>query len=233
MQKVRILTYHRIGIPRGGRSERLTVPPMRFRRQLDLLRALRMRFIDLDTTAKWLEGGDDSPGRALVLSFDDGYAELCEHALPLLLRRGIPAIVFLVAERRRDEWMDWGERGAFPLMDWPRIREFSQAGIEFGSHTLSHADLTRLEPSRLLTEVADSRRRIEDQLGRVVRHFCYPYGRHDERVVEAVREAGYRTACTTVRGAVRPDADPLRLPRLTVGKRMGLGRFWLRVGLRH
>ena len=76
-------------------------------------------------------------------------------------------------------------------------------------------------------------KRIEDELGRPVRHFAYPYGKHDQRVVDAVREAGYVTACTTVRGAVREGADPFLLPRLTIGKRMGMARFLLRLTIRH
>ena len=74
--------------------------------------------------------------------------------------------------------------------------------------------------------------RIEDELGTEVRHFCYPYGDFDDRVVAAVGEAGYTTAVTTRRGAVRSGADPLRLPRLTVGKRMGIVRFLVRVTVR-
>ena len=65
-----------------------------------------------------------------------------------------------------------------------------------------------------------------------MRHFCYPYGAWNERVVDVVRQAGYVTACTTSKGSVRLDTDPLRLPRLTVGKRMGMCRFLLRLTVR-
>ncbi len=233
MSKVRILTYHRIGIPRSGRTERLTVPPARFARQIGLMRLMRTRFGNLDETAAWLRGERQPAGRPVVLTFDDGYADLCETAMPLLIERGIPALVYVVAHGRQDAWMDWGAPGPLALMDWNQIRDLARCGIEFGSHSCTHADLTQLAPGDLAAEVGDSKKAIEDQLGRAVRHFCYPYGAHDQRVVAAVRQAGYLTACTTRRGALRADADPFRLPRLTVGKRMNLTRFWLRLNVRH
>ena len=233
MDKARILTYHRVGIPRTGRYERMTVPPGRFARQMGVMRLLRYRFSDLDAVAAWLKGEHPRIGRPIVLTFDDAYADLYDHACPLLLARGVPAVVFVVAGREADVWMERGENGPLPLMGWPQVREMADAGIVFGSHTLTHARLTRCSQRELEREVADSKKMIEDRTGRQVRHFCYPYGDCDDRVVDAVREAGYVSACTTRKGAVLPGADPLRLPRLTVGKRMGMRRFLFRLMLRH
>lgn len=231
MPKVRILTYHRVGVPRHGRSERLTVTPERFRGQLAALRALRFRVGDLDETRAWLDGAG-GPGRRVVLSFDDGYADLCTHALPRLQERGLPAIVYLVAERNTDDWQSWGERGPLPLMGWSQIREWAGRGVSFGSHSLTHPLLTGLDDASLRAEVTDSKKLLEDRLGTAVHHFCYPYGDCDERVVAAVREAGYRTACTTRRGNVRAGADPLQLPRISVGKDHGMRSFLTRLLLR-
>jgi peptidoglycan/xylan/chitin deacetylase (PgdA/CDA1 family) len=233
MAKIRILTYHRVATSRTGGTERLTVPPHRFAQQIRLLRLMRTVFCDLDTCAAWLRGDTEDIGRPVVLSFDDGYAELCEHAMPLLVAHAIPAAVYLVADRQHDTWMDWGEQGSLPLMDWARIRELAAAGIIFGSHSLTHPDLTQLGAEKLAAEVGDSKKLIEDRIGLEVRHFCYPYGAHNPRVVDAVENAGYATACVTRRGAVSRDSDPFRLPRLTVGKRMGLLRFGLRLTVRH
>ena len=129
--------------------------------------------------------------------------------------------------------MDWGERRPLELLSWAQIRELSDAGIQFGSHSLTHPDLTRLEPPALVAEVRDSKKRIEDRIGREVRHFCYPFGGQSPAVIAAVRDAGYTSACTTRRAAVQVGEDPFRLPRLSVGKRMGLGRFYLRLSFRH
>ncbi|MCD6416962.1 MAG: polysaccharide deacetylase family protein [Planctomycetes bacterium] len=109
----------------------------------------------------------------------------------------------------------------------------ARSGICFASHTLTHPHLTSCTDSKLRQEVEDSKKIIEDELGRRIEHFCYPYGDYDERVIHAVRRAGYRTACTTNRGAVVKGTSPFELPRLTVGKRMHMQRFLLRVMIRH
>jgi len=233
MGKCHILTYHRIGIPRGASWERLTVPPERFGRQLRLLRQMGFECRGLDAALAWVAAGQGTGRKPVVLTFDDGYEDVYRHALPLLVEERIPATMFLVAQRRTDEWVDWAGKEHFPLAGWDQVREMAAAGVTFGSHTLTHARLTECDDGRLRAETADSKKVIEDALGREVRHFCYPYGAFDERVVEAVREAGYATACTTVKRAVRPGADPLRLPRINIGKRMGTAHFVLRMLVRY
>jgi len=232
--KVRILTYHRIGVPRGGRSyEALTVPPGRFAVQIGLLQRLGYHITGLDEVAAWLGNRRPLRSRPTVLTFDDGFADLYEHAFPRLARAGVPAVVYLVSDLREDVWRRESSPESLRLLDWRRIVEMADAGIVFGSHTRTHPRLTECTPDQLRAEVLDAKKIIEDHLGREVKHFCYPFGAYDERVVDAVREAGYATACTTRRGVVRQGADPLRLPRLTIGKRMGVVRFLLRITVRH
>lgn len=233
MEKYRILTYHRIGIPRTRRYEKFTVPPWRFARQAGILQLLGYQFLSLDNVASWLKGEQKKAGRPVVLTFDDGYEDLYDHAFPVLRAQQITAVVFLVVERQIDAWNNWGDKGPLNLLSWPKVKEMSDAGIVFGSHTLTHPHLTRCNEKDLRAEVTDSKKIIEDRLGREVRHFCYPYSDYDERVEDMVREAGFATACTTQKGAVLAGTDPLRLPRLTVGKRMGLHRFLLRLMFRH
>ena len=232
-EKVRVLTYHRIGAPRGGKSyEALTIPPQRFRRQLAVMRWLGRNFVGLDEVAAWLGNGPAMPPRATVVAFDDGFGGLYEHAFKPLVESGIPAVVYLLSDLREDAWRRAKSPQPLKLLDWPRIKEMADAGIVFGSHTRTHARLTECAPEDLRSEVVDSKKIIEDRLGREVRHFCYPFGAFDDRVVGAVGEAGYATACTTRRGTILHGADPLRLPRLTIGKRMGLLRFLLRITIR-
>jgi len=232
-KKVRILTYHRVGVPRGGRSyEALTVPPNRFKQQIALLRYMGYHLTDLDQVGAWLGDGRSLPARTTVLTFDDGFDDLYEYAFPLLAQAHTPAVVYLVSDLHEDGWRRRKSPNPLKLLGWPHIREMAEAGITFGSHTCTHARLTECSGQELRREVVDSRKAIADQLGSEVRHFCYPFGAYDDRVVAAVREAGYVTACTTVRGAVPHGADPLRLPRLTIGKRMGIVRFILRTTIR-
>ena len=217
-----------MGVPRTGRTERLTVTPERFRLQTALLRRLRWTPTDLNVVHHFLDKGAIPP-RYYVLTFDDGFADLYDHVLPLLAERSMPAVVYVVADRQRADWMDWGPLGPHRLLSWSQIAELAHAGITIGSHGRTHTDLRACSARRLDDEVRGSRRLIEDKLGEPVHHFCYPYGYVNEAAVHAVRRAEYTTACTTERGMVEAGADPLQLPRLTVGKNMRTVRFAKRI----
>jgi peptidoglycan/xylan/chitin deacetylase (PgdA/CDA1 family) len=233
MTKFRILTYHRIGVPRRGSFEALTVPPQRLAQQLRIVQMLRYEFLGLDDLCLWFAGEQKMAKRPVVITFDDGYGDIYEHAFALLQAWRLPAVVFLVANRKADSWREWGDQGPLQLLSWSQIKVMAAAGIVFGSHSLTHARLSRCNAEQLRAEVIDSKKMIEDQIGRRVNHFCYPYGDFDQRIQQAVQAAGYDTACTTARGAVLPGTNPWQLPRLAVGKRMRLERFLLRLVIGH
>ena len=107
-------------------------------------------------------------------------------------------------------------RATPPLMSASRVRELHRAGVDFGSHGLSHQRLAQIDPDVARQEVSDSRHRLEAVLGAPVRHFCYPFGSYDEAVVAMVAEAGYLSATTCDRAAAYPGQDLLRLPRKAI-----------------
>jgi len=103
-----------------------------------------------------------------------------------------------------------------PLMDEAQIRQWLQAGHAIGSHTLTHARVTRLSVRDAREEIFASKKKLEDTFGVAIEHFCYPYGDWNEAVRDLVAEAGYRTACTTAFGVNTPATPPLALRRLAV-----------------
>ncbi len=109
------------------------------------------------------------------------------------------------------------------MMTPDQLRDLRRRGHEIGSHTLTHPLLPGLDDRELAVEIAGSRRRLESWLGEPVRGFCYPNGDLDQRVVEAVRRAGYEYACTTVPGRNLPAADRLRLRRIDMNPRRTVG----------
>lgn len=127
MQEVRILTDHRVDLPRGARCERLTVPPDRFSRQLAALRMLGYDFSTQDAVAQWLRGERERIGRPVVLSFDDGYEGLYRHVFPLLSEHGTPALIFIVPNMRLDRWIDWGGRGPWSCSRGSRFAGWLEA----------------------------------------------------------------------------------------------------------
>ena len=99
------------------------------------------------------------------------------------------------------------------MLAWSEIEEMRQCGIDFGAHTLTHPDLTRLSRSQIRMEVYDSKAIIEDRLGIPVTAFAYPYGRCHQRSYEIVSQC-FDCACTDSLGLVRAGSDPFALERV-------------------
>lgn len=206
-----VLTYHKLGPrPSGVRLKGLYVSAQTFSRQL---RELRAAGFETGTLSQW----DATPPRQVILTFDDGYSNVLRHGMHPLAEHGFRAIQFLPVNflGKRNEWDVAAGEAPEAIMDVGEVREWISAGHEIGSHTLSHPFLTRVSREEAREEIAASRRKLEDLFGRTILHFCYPYGDCDDYVRELVREAGYKTACTTEWGVNPPGASSFALKRLT------------------
>ena len=233
--RVPIFFYHRIGpLTAGELSRRLTVTPERFGFQMWLMEKIGYRTITMNELADAVDAGH-VPRKRFVISFDDGFADLYQYAMPVLERHGFTAIVYLVASRvgETDRWDEGLGFPLQPLLTWDQIRSMAQRRIEIGSHTCSHPRLTELDSARLAEELGDSKKAIENYLQKPVQHFCYPYGAHDVRVVAAVQSAGYRTAVTTMRGRSAAGASMLALPRVKISKGTGNLRFTINLAFKY
>jgi peptidoglycan/xylan/chitin deacetylase (PgdA/CDA1 family) len=202
-----LLGWHRVDGAPGG----LSTSPEEFRRHLDLLEEWGATVVDLDTAVA------DPPPRAVVLTFDDGYASVADTAWPLLKVRGWPALLYAVAG-----YLDGGER--FPwderapgdtarLLDARGLADLAADGMAVGSHTVTHRWLPHLPPGVVRDEVRTSRERLQDLLQRDVTTFSYPMGGWDAGVRRAIAGAGYATAVTVDRGRNTAATDRLALRR--------------------
>lgn len=168
--------------------------------------------------------------RGLIgLTFDDGYEDFLDTALPVLKRFGFSATVFAVAGRLGEE-NSWEHRGEptprLRLLDAEGIREVSRQGMEVGSHTMSHPRLSGLDAGTLDTELNESRRVLGVILGTPVEGFCYPYGNLDGAAVQAVRRAGYAYGCATKK---QVENDVYDWPRIFAGQRDFSLKLWLKL----
>ena len=186
------LMYHSVA---SGQDDpyQLTVRPERLGKQLCSLRRLGRTGVSVSTLLEARQRG--SQERLVGLSFDDGYADFAENALPVLQRYGFTATLFVIAGRLggSNEWDSKGPRKALLTAD--QVREVAAAGVEIGSHGLHHVSLPTVGDSDLASEIQESRRILQELTGQEVRGFCYPYGHLDERAVKAVEAAGYDYAC--------------------------------------
>lgn len=174
--------YHRINEPDPASS--LIVSPGSFIRQINWLEKKAFRFLSLDEV---MDQGAKSHlwERSVALTFDDGFRDNFENAFSILIQRKKKAALFVV--------VNWVDREDF--LNWREIRKLADSGITIGSHSLSHRWLPDISDTKeLKSEIFDSKKRIEDEIGKEVKHFCYPVGGVDERVAGEVKRAGYRAA---------------------------------------
>jgi peptidoglycan/xylan/chitin deacetylase (PgdA/CDA1 family) len=168
-----------------------------------------------------------SDGRTVAITFDDAYESVFELARPILDDVGFPATVFVPTDYPArlgqpmawdgiDTWLDGPYERELRPMSWEQLGVLAEAGWEIGSHTCSHPRLPSLGDELLRRELFESRSMVAERLGRPCGTLAYPYGDHDERVVEAARAAGYAAAGTL----------PGRLPR---AQRLA----WPRIGIYH
>jgi peptidoglycan/xylan/chitin deacetylase (PgdA/CDA1 family) len=187
-----------------------------FRRQLDRLEEWGAVVLPLDEAVAQLQART-LPERAVVLTFDDGYASVVERAWPELLERGWPATLFVVSgyvgTRLRFPWdIDVDDETA-RLVTGRQLTEALGSGLDIGSHTVSHPWLPTTAPETRSWELLESRLSLQDLLGVPVRSLAYPTGGWNAAVRRATEEAGYTVGVTVDRGLNPPSQDTLALRR--------------------
>lgn len=204
---VTILIYHRVG---GMSPDERDLDPGDFAAQMDVLADTDV--VSLAEALRRLESGDRRPG--VVLTFDDGFADIYHNAWPLLRERRLPFTLYLASRYvgQRMRWEGSTAKGDGAALSWLQIREFVESGLcTVGNHTHSH-----VPPDRLTTEELDlCSAVIEEQLGLRPEHFAYPWGVPAEHLEDELRHR-FRSAATGMVGRNLPGADPLRLRRIPV-----------------
>jgi peptidoglycan/xylan/chitin deacetylase (PgdA/CDA1 family) len=210
---VSVLLYHHVGPDRPGTNRSLTTPPQRFRRHLQWMRQERWSVLAPSAWRDAVTGGHPIPDRSVVLTFDDGYDDLAQHAFPRLLDAGFGAGVYVVTALAggSNTW-EGSTTGGHRLLAPDTIRHWSHAGIEFGAHTRTHRDLRSLGDDALEDEVGGSARDLASITGTCPRSFAYPWGFHDARMRAAVRRH-FETGSTVEEGRNDVATDPDRLRR--------------------
>ena len=208
-----VLLYHHVGPPRPGTYPELTISPLRFERQVRWLARRGYTGIRPCDWQAWRLGAGRLPNKPVMITFDDAYADIAEFALPVLERHGFGAAVFVVTRELggTNRWDEEEGCGSHRLMNAEDIRAWRERGIEFGSHSRSHADLRQLADVDLALEISGGGRDLEDLLGRAPAAFAYPYGSYDERVMERARRAvDLAFSCDEGLNDLRTDPHALR-----------------------
>ena len=226
-----ILMYHRIA-PTGAASlARYRVTPEAFEGQLRYLHGAGYYSVSLEDWRLAMRNKEPLPGRAVMLTFDDGFMDFMIHAWPLLRLYGFSAIVFLVAEEigGTNRW-DRVHGEEVPLLGWKQIRHLRDEGIEFGSHSASHRPLTALSPTEIVREGARSRAILERGLGLPVRSFAYPHGAENQVTRHLIGACGYIFGISCQPGFSGFSDPLLALPRIEVAGSDTLEEFVIKLG---
>lgn len=226
---LRILFYHRVSNDR----DELAVRPGAFEDQMDYLASAMYRVVDVLTAIDLLDSGEPL-SRTVALTFDDGYLDVADHALPILSERGFRGTVF-VAPAVTDGRVSFSwYREQPPLLTWEDIVELDRDGtLRFEAHSLTHPNLPALAEAEAAEEIAGSKRELEKRLGRKVEAFSYPSGLFGEREQRLVADAGFRIALTCEPGVNDRPTDRHALRRRQVDARDSLLDFRAKLGGGH
>lgn len=231
-KRIKVLRYSRIVDDKELSAKYLSCLYLwDFRHQLELLERWGYTTITFNDYRLFLKGELNLPRKPVVLTFDGAYLDNYRVMFPTLQKAGATAVVFTHADRHIEEDI-WNADANIPrgkMMSENHILELQAAGLEIGSHTMTHPNLATLQPEQVSEEITRSRILLEILLNAPVLSFAYPFGELNEQIKHLVAEAGYDIACSNDSGPSKFGVDPLEVRRGSV--RSGMGPFLFGVRL--
>jgi peptidoglycan/xylan/chitin deacetylase (PgdA/CDA1 family) len=219
-----VLMYHSVA-PRDRGSAPFTVSTETFDRQMFWIHQRGYKAVALGELLQAQPGASEQ--RLVGLTFDDGYADFSESALPVLRNYGFTATVFAIAGQLGGD-NDWAEGPRKQLMTAFQLQQIAAGGIEIGSHALHHVRLTSLAEVDLRNNLMMSREILQGISGQDVEGLCYPYGNHDGRVVRAAQHAGFEYCCAIDYSEF---TGPYALPRIYIDDSDLALQLWAKAAL--
>jgi peptidoglycan/xylan/chitin deacetylase (PgdA/CDA1 family) len=204
-----ILLYHSVGLDASH-----SIPLPMFKQQMESL-AKRFTVVllrDLSAADIALPPGSN----IAALTFDDGYLDNFECALPVLEDLGLKGTFFVITGLMNKSLRTFA--GEHPMMAETHVQQLATMGHEIAAHTISHPKLTKVPPNMVRAEIEESKHCLEDLVGTEISSFAYPKGDYDEIIKQEVAAAGFRTAVTVNEGLINARSDWLELPRVWIGR---------------
>ena len=228
---IAILTYHQISAipPRGAPFRGIYVTPAAFARQMGLLKWMGYQALSMSALMPYLRG--ERTGKVVGITFDDGYLNNLQHALPVLSGHGFSSTCFAVSQLlgKTNTWDAQIGIAHTPLMNAHQLRQWIAGGQEIGAHTRHHVRLLQQDSASCRDEILLCKSELEAVTGAPVNHFCYPYGEFSDLHVELARDAGFSSVTTTQRSRCHRGEDMMRLPRVPVVNTTTLAMLWLKL----
>lgn len=203
--KILVLNYHKV----DNMDISLSVLPKDFDRQMKYLKDNNFHTITPQEMYAALTEGEELPENPVVITFDDGYYDNYKYAYPILKKYGFKGTIFVVTS-----FLDRGQQG---YITWGQAQEMESSGvINIESHTVTHSSMTEQTDEQLRYEMAESKRDIEQRLGKTVDFIAYPTGTFNLHIASLVKEAGYKGAFTIKYGNVDRASNLFALERVPI-----------------
>lgn len=207
---ISILTYHSL----DDSGSVISTSPGAFEMQMKYLAQNGYQSLSLSEATVFIRERKPFPEKVFVMTFDDGYQNNYTRAFPAMKEFGFKGTIFLISAYCEKFWSgDGSSLDARPMLSWSEIKEMHEYGIEFGAHTSTHPDLTRIPFEQAEGEIRESKAAIQDRLGAEVTTFAYPYGKYNTEVKKMVGGQFYG-ACSTRLGRAQIGNDPFSLNRI-------------------
>lgn len=225
---VPILVYHSVSRRSSEWLSPYTVSPEVFAQHLDLIVDQGRTSLTVSELVA-LRRRRAVPDRSVVITFDDGYADFADFAMPLLAERGLKSTLYVTTGFLRGAPRTVDAIPPDEMLDWSHLPSLAAAGVELGAHGHTHDQLDTLSPPRARSEITRSRDLLEGATGQPAKSFAYPHGFSSPRVRRLVAEAGFTSACAVRNSLSPPNDDVWRLARLMVLATTAPGTFqsWL------
>lgn len=218
---VPILMYHSVS-PKARKENRLSVSVGTFERQMRFLKERKYRVLPLEELAGLIKEKKKIPARAVAITFDDGYKNNYTDAFPILKKYNLAATIFIIINEVGRSQND--------RLNWEEIRDMKDSGlVSFGSHTLGPEPLINIKSeNEIRKQIFESKKILEEKLGCPVVVFSYPEGRFNDKIIQLVKDAGYKSAVATNPGKKIRNNNVYALKRLRVSENTGnLFTFWI------
>lgn len=219
---VPIIMYHSVAPDAAVANRLLTVSVDAFRRQMRFLKSRHYNVISLESIAILIKDKKRIPPKTIAITFDDGYKDNYTYAFPILQKYNLPATIFIIVNEV--------DRPQGDRLNWLQIKQMQDSGIfSIASHAVGPEPLINLKSEQEIRyEIFESKKILEDRLGRRVNIFSYPEGRLNDKIKQLVINAGYNLAVTTNPGKAFPNDDIFALKRLRISSTSdNLLVFWI------
>ncbi len=202
-----IVMYHSV-TPSASPQNRLAITDATFERQMNFLKSRRYNVVPLETLAAMIKEKKKIPQKTISITFDDGYKDNYTYAFPILKKYNLPATLFIITD----------EVGRPDRVNWDEVKEMRDSGlITVGSHALGPEPLINYKSrDEVKRQIFDSKKLLEEKLGREVNVFSYPEGRFTDWIRQLVIDAGYKCAVATNPGRRFASNDVFALKRLRI-----------------